>query len=58
MTAQPDYVIVDGHTGQIVSKPYSYANRNRARARADRMDNEYGAYRYRATPTDLLTDRP
>ena len=54
MTDQPDYVIVDTKTGTIVSQPYSYANRNRARARADRMDNAYGAYRYRATPVDLL----
>jgi hypothetical protein len=38
------YVIVDRHTKLRVGKPY--LNRARARARADRLDLEYGAYRY------------
>lgn len=38
------YEIVDRHTGLVVSKPYT--SRSRARHRADRLDNEYGAYRY------------
>lgn len=38
------YIIVDTHTGLQVGKPYT--QRNRARARADRLDNQYGAVRY------------
>lgn len=39
------YEIVDTKTGKVVGKPYN--SRSRARARVDRLDNEYGAYRYR-----------
>ena len=38
------YQIVDRHTGLKVGKPYSC--RKRARSRVDRLDNEYGGYRY------------
>lgn len=38
------YQIIDTKTGQQVGK--DYASRARARSRADRLDNEYGAYRY------------
>lgn len=38
------YEIVDKKTGLVVGKPYS--SRQRARTRADKLDNEYGAYRY------------
>lgn len=38
------YIIIDTLTGQQVGKPYT--QRNRARARADRLDNQYGAVRY------------
>lgn len=34
-----------------VSKPY--ASSSRARRRVDRLDNEYGAYRYSARPVVL-----
>ena len=44
------YRVVDGQTGEQVGKTYSYANRSRARAQADKLDNAYGAYRYRAVP--------
>lgn len=40
--------IIDGQTGQRVGKPYK--NKSRARRRVDRLDNEYGAYRYQARP--------
>lgn len=38
------YVIIDRHTMQQVGKRYS--NRSRARARVNKLDNAYGAYRY------------
>lgn len=38
--------ILDTHTKAVVSALYS--NASRARARADKLDNQYGAYRYRA----------
>lgn len=38
------FQIIDKQTGLVVGKPYS--SRSRARARADKLDNEYGAYRY------------
>ncbi len=38
--------IIDLHTGQQIGKDYTYKNRNRARRRADKLDLEYGAYRY------------
>lgn len=52
-TEQPDYIIVDTLTGRQVGKRYGWASRNRARARADKLDLEYGACRYRAFPADL-----
>ena len=39
------FEIVDSKTGKVLGKPYS--SRSRARARADKLDNEYGAYRYK-----------
>lgn len=36
--------IVDRHTKAVVSA--LYGNSSRARARADKLDNQYGAYRY------------
>ena len=48
-----DYcIIVDSQTGQFVSKPYLYKNRNKARARADKLDMEYGTVRYEVVPFD------
>jgi len=38
------YIIIDKQTGNVISKIYK--NFLRARHRADRLDNEYGAYRY------------
>lgn len=37
------YQVVDRQTQKIIG---TYTSRNRARAVADRKDNEYGAYRY------------
>ena len=39
------YVVIDGRTGQQVGGEYK--SRSRASARADKLDNAYGAYRYR-----------
>ena len=44
------YRIIDSKTGQQVGATYTYANRNRARSRADRLNLEYGAHRYSARP--------
>jgi len=40
------YKIIDLKTQQQVGKNYKGTQRNRARARADKLDLEYGAYRY------------
>ena len=42
------YEIVDSKTGKVVGKPYN--SRSRATGRADKLDNEYGAYRYKVRP--------
>lgn len=47
------YVIVDIQTNAIVGKPYT--DSNRARARADKLDMDYGAHRYQAIPIELYT---
>lgn len=48
-----DYcIIVDSQTGRFVSKPYLYKNRNKARARADKLDSDYGAVRFKVVPFD------
>lgn len=48
-----DYcIIVDSQTGRFVSKPYLYKNRDKARARADKLDSDYGAVRYKVVPFD------
>lgn len=44
------YKIIDGKTGEQIGKDYTYAQRNRARNRADKLDLEYGAYRYSVKP--------
>lgn len=44
------YLVVDGHTGQPVGKPYSGKQRSRARARAEKLNQAYGAHRYSAQP--------
>lgn len=38
------YAIIDRQTGLQVGKPYK--SKSRANARVDKLDNEYGAYRY------------
>jgi hypothetical protein len=43
------YNLTDLHTGKILGT-YTYAQRNRARNRADKLDLEYGAHRYSACP--------
>ena len=44
--------IIDLRTRQQVGKDYTYKNRNKARARADKLDLDYGAYRYVAKIID------
>jgi hypothetical protein len=39
------FEVVDSRTGKVMGKPYN--SRSRARSRADKLDNEYGAYRYK-----------
>jgi hypothetical protein len=39
------YVVIDGQTGNQVGGEYK--SRSRASARVDKLDNAYGAYRYR-----------
>ena len=41
----PTYEVVDSRTGKVMGKPYT--SKSRARARADKLDNDYGAYRYK-----------
>lgn len=50
------YEIIDSKTGKVVGKPY--ASRSRASARRDRLDNDYGAYRYkvRKVGNDFVTE--
>lgn len=38
------FLIIDRQTGNQVGKPYN--NKARARSRADKLDNEYGGYRF------------
>ena len=38
------YQVVDNKTGRSVGKPH--VSRQSARRKADKLDNEYGAYRY------------
>lgn len=45
------YQIIDHHTGKPVSGVYAYAQRNRARNRAEKLNLQYGAHRYAAQPT-------
>lgn len=44
------YKLIDSKTGNQIGKDYTWANRNRARNKADRMNLEYGAHRYSASP--------
>lgn len=37
-------IIIDRHTGAQIGKPYT--DKNRARTRANKLDLQYGAYRY------------
>lgn len=50
------FIVYDRQTRKTVGKPYQ--DRNRARRRADRLDNEYGAYRYgvRTLETVVIVD--
>jgi hypothetical protein len=51
MPETPRWIVWDVRTQRAVGKPY--LNRRRAVTRADKLDLEYGAYRYqvRALPT-------
>lgn len=44
------YQIIDTKTGKQVGKDYTYPQRNRARNRANKLDLEYGAFRYTVRP--------
>jgi hypothetical protein len=44
------YQIIDHQTAKAVGGIYTYAQRNRARSRAEKMNQEYGAVRYSAQP--------
>lgn len=50
--AETAYVVIDIKTKQVVYRT-TYANRTRARSKADRLDLEYGACRYRAQVEDM-----
>jgi len=43
------YKLVDSKNGKTL-KHYTLAQKNSARARATKLDNQYGAYRYSCTP--------
>ena len=40
--------IIDLKTQEQIGKDYDYSIRNRARARAEKLNLDYGAYRYTA----------
>ncbi len=44
------YRVIDGKTGKQVGKDYKPEQRARARARQDKLDLEYGSYRYSVQP--------
>jgi len=43
-----EYHVIDGRTGSRVGKPHK--SRHTARARVDKLDNEWGGYRYQVKP--------
>jgi hypothetical protein len=43
IAAQPVWQVLDNHTGAAMGKPL---NRRAASRKVDRLDNEYGGYRY------------
>jgi len=43
------YKLVDSKTGDVL-KEYKASQGRTARNRADKLDNEYGSYRYKACP--------
>lgn len=51
------YHIIDRHTQQVVGK-YGPTQRSRARARVDKLDNEYGGYRYTVKPIYADSNKP
>lgn len=44
------YQIIDLLTGNKLGSVYAYAQRNRARNRAEKLNQQYGAHRYTAQP--------
>ena len=52
MAAQ-QFLIMDRKTGAQVGKPYT--SRSRANNRVNRLDNEYGAYRYFVKAAEVST---
>lgn len=50
------YVITDTRTGKKVGG--TYTNMSRAKLRADKLDNEWGAYRYQASRVWGEADEP
>lgn len=52
------YKIIDMKTGEQIGKDYTYSQRKRARNRADKLDLEYGAYRYSVRPVFAVEGLP
>ena len=50
----PTYRIIDGQTRQPMGG--TYQNRSRATTRADKLDLEYGAVRYRVEPVYTVAE--
>jgi len=50
------YRIIDGRTGQQIGKDYTYAQRSRARNRAEMLNLDYGAHRYSVRPVFMADD--
>lgn len=46
------YAIVDRKTGEQVGNPYT--SKSRARTRVDKLDNEYGGYRYSVKEIEVI----
>lgn len=53
-TSAKIYAVVDSHSKQVLSW---HATRKFAQRKADRLDNQYGAYRYYVRHKDFILDR-
>lgn len=48
------YIVIDRKNGEQVGKPY--LSKNRARSRVDKLDSEYGSYRYSVKQIEVKLD--